>query len=834
MTSTEGLSTSVARRRLDEFGANDLPSRERRTRGRQIVEVLREPMLILLLIATGLYIAFGDLAEALALGASVLVIITITFAQERRTERALEALRELASPRARVRRDGAWIDIDARGLVPGDVIQLWEGGRSPADVILRAGTPLAVDESLLTGEATTVIHIPDAAATSLMRPGQAGASVFAGTLVTSGHAFAEVAATGARTEVGRIGAVLGGIQLARAPLQTELVRIVRTIAVLAVTLSLGLACIYVLTGHGWVEAALAGITLAMSLLPEELPLVTSVFFALGAWRMSRFRVLARRASAIETLGTVSVLCVDKTGTLTANRMEIRNIVTDAVYEVATGSTELPEPTHAVVENGLLACPRLATDPMDRAFVALAGTALGATEHVHPDWEWVREYPLSTGLLAVTHVWRTDRQTLAIACKGAPEAVIALCRLPSTDAATWNARASELATRGLRVLAVARATGDTSAVATRPDEYRFAMVGLVGLIDPLREDTPGTIAACRAAGVRLVMITGDHAATACAIAREAGFQSVECITGPELDALDDESVTSRLATATVIARATPEHKLRIIQRLRASGEVVGMTGDGVNDAPALTAADVGIAMGHGTDVAREAAGLVILDDSLSSIAAAIRAGRTIYDNLRDATAYLLAVHIPIAGLALLPPLFGWPFLLAPVHVVLLELVIDPTSSIVFELEPPRADVMTRPPRGRQVRLLDTRRVSFSVMLGAAALLGPLAMAWIARSAAGADGAVRMASFIAVIAANLALVLAVRGPLSLHERNRGIRWLVPIMVLAGAVIVAVPPLRTLFAFAAPDLGWIGLAVLAGSLPVLTAARALRRLRPAQLLR
>ncbi|MEP6860365.1 MAG: cation-translocating P-type ATPase [Deltaproteobacteria bacterium] len=827
MTGTlSGLTTETARRRLAEVGPNELPSHDRRTRWQLVLGIVREPMLLLLLVATGLYVAFGDLAEAAALGVSVLVIVAITLVQERRTERALDALRELASPRARVLRDGAWREIDARALVPGDVVHVGEGDRAPADALLRDGTPLTIDESLLTGESVAVVRTPDAEVEALGRPGEPGAAVFAGTLVGSGNAIAEVVRTGATTEVGRIGAALGRIELARAPLQGEVVHVVRRIAVIALALCGALVAIHLAARHGLLEASLAGITLAMSLLPEELPLVLTVFLTLGAWRMTRHRVLARRAAAIETLGAVTVLCVDKTGTLTVNRMAIRKIVTSVAHVVDPNASELPESAHEPIEYGLLACPRQTTDAMDRAFGQLAEQTLGATEHVHPRWEWMREYPLSPGLLAVTHVWRDDGQRMVVATKGAPEAILDLCHLDATTAATWRARVDAMAREGLRVLGVAHATHRRGEIPSNPHDYAFEIVGLVGLADPLRPDTAETIATCRAAGVRVVMITGDHPVTARAIARAAGLQDDDVITGPELGALGDSDLSERLRHIEVIARATPTHKLRIIQALRAAGEVVGMTGDGVNDAPALKAADVGIAMGHGTDVAREAAGLVILDDSLAAIVAAIRMGRTIYDNLRKVASYLLSVHVPIAGFALLPPLFGWPLMLAPVHIVLLELVIDPTCAIVFEQEPPAADVMQRRPRGRQEHLFEATRVAFAIALGASALAGPLAVIAYAHLIGADDAAMRTLGFFALIAADLALVVASRGRphrRARAERNSAVRWMMLAVAAVVAATISIPWLRSLFGFAAVDVRWLALAVFVGVVPVLALALA-----------
>lgn len=825
-----GLSSAEARTRLAAIGRNELPSRDHRTWLQLAGSVVREPMLLLLLLATGLYVAFGDHAEAAALGVSVLVIIAITLYQERRTERALDALRELATPHARVFRDGKWLDVDARELVPGDLVHVGEGDRAAADALLRAGSPLAIDESLLTGESVAVVRKPDREAKAIGRAGEEGASMFAGTLVTSGNAIAEVVHTGARTEVGRIGAALGEIELARAPLQTEIVRVVRKVATIAVVLSAALVVVHLVAGHGWLQAALAGITLAMSLLPEELPLVLTVFLAFGAWRIARHRVLARRGAAIEALGAVTVLCVDKTGTLTQNRMAIRRIQTTISHEV-DANAELPEPVHEALEYGLLACAQHSEDPMDRAFGALASDTLAHTEHLHPRWRWLREYPLSPGLLAVTHVWRSDGDRTVVATKGAPEAIIDLCHLDAAEAARWRDRAESMAADGLRVLGIARAIHTGETMPANPHDYAFALVGMVGLADPLRDETAEMIARCRSAGIRVIMITGDHPTTARAIARTAGLFADGVLTGPELEAFDDEALASALTRVEVIARAAPAHKLRIIKALRADGEVVGMTGDGVNDAPALKAADVGIAMGHGTDVAREAAGLVILDDALGEIVAAVRTGRTIYDNLRKVAGYLLSVHIPIAGLALLPPLLGWPALLGPIHIVLLELVIDPTCSIVFELEPADADVMNRPPRGRSEHLFESRRVAFAIALGLAAFVGPFAVVAFVHLTGGSDALMHTLGFTSLIAADLALVAASRGkPLRSNraERNPATRWMVASVAAVVTVVIVVPWLRRLFMFELADLRWLGVAVLAGVIPVLALAGAYPRSR------
>jgi len=827
-----GLTSAEAAARLAAGGRNELPREQGRTFLRILVEVARQPMFLLLLASTAIYVTFGDLREAATLGGFVFFIIGITVVQERRTERALDALRDLSSPHATVRRDGAWTSLDARLLVAGDVILVAEGDRVPADALMRAGAPVTIDESLLTGESVPLIKQPapdlPGEPASLGPPGGdgGGAALFAGTLVVSGHALAEIVATGPASELGRIGAELRDIQPSRTPLEREVARLVTQLAILGVATSIALVVIRGLIEGGWLRAALSGITLAMSLLPEELPVILTVFLALGAWRIARHRVLTRRTPAVETLGAVTVLCTDKTGTLTQNRMAIHRLVTaDADLEV-DGAPDLPEEVHALVEFGLLACPPQRTDPMDLAFAALGERTLDGTEHLHPRWQPVREYALRPGLLAVTHVWRgADGQTV-VATKGAPEAMIDLCHLADAEAAPWLARAEAMARSGLRVLGVARATG--AGIEPPPDahDYTFEMVGLVGLADPLRDDAADAVALCRRAGIRVLMITGDHPDTARAIARAAGIPADDVVTGAELEALDDDALADRLAAAHVVARAVPAHKLRIVRALRARGEVVGMTGDGVNDAPALKAADIGVAMGkRGTDVAREAASLVLVDDDFGAIAQAVRTGRRIHDNIQKSVGYTLAVHVPIAGMALLPPLLGWGALLAPVHVVFFELVIDPACSIVFEMEPEEPGVMDRPPRRPDAPMLSRRRGVFALLQGALAFGAALAAAAWARRAGLPEEAVRAVAFVAIVAGNLAILVANRsgrGPFwrAFGRGNRGAAWLGGIASTLVALILAVPAARSLFAFTLPGGAWLAGAIAAGAVPVLAA--------------
>ena len=855
--SATGLSASDAAGRLLADGPNALSAPRQRTPWRLLREVMGEPMFQLLLAAGALYLVLGDLGEALVLLAFVLLTALISLWQGLRTERALAALRDLTSPRALVIRDGRAQRIAGVEVVRGDLLVLSEGDRVAADARLLSANDLCLDESLLTGEAAAVAKQPAGAASSStaaarpQRPGpEARDRLFAGTLVTRGQGQAEVLATGAATEIGRIGQALGSIEAPDTPLALQIRRLVRLFALLGLGLSALLVLVYGLSRGDWLGAVLAGITLAMSMLPQEFLLILTVFMAMGAWRLARQRVLTRRAATIEALGAATVLCTDKTGTLTENRMAIAELAVPAAADGAGGlpswstrSAGLPEPLAPLLAFGLLACEHKPFDTMDQAFGALARERLAAA-HLHPDWTLAHDYGLSPGLPAMAHVWRTtdDPAGLAVvAIKGGPEAVAGLCQLSPGLADAVVKATAQMAGRGLRVLAVARAQTHCGPPAgpawpATPAGFDFDFLGLVGLADPLRASVPLAVQQCRDAGIRVVMITGDHPDTAQAIAAQAGLDNAGAVlTGAELATLDEPSLRRRVATTTLYARVLPEQKLRIVQALQAGGAVVAMTGDGVNDAPSLKAAHIGIAMGgRGTDVAREAASLVLLDDDFNAIVGAVRLGRRIYDNLRKAMAFVLAVHVPIAGLSLLPLLLGWPLVFTPLHIAFLELLIDPACSIAFESEPEEPDVMNRPPRDPAAPLFSTGLIAASLGQGLWVLVLVGAFFWACLLAAVPEAQARAATFAALVLSSLALILVNRslsgtlGPV-LRAPNPTLWRIVGASLGMLALVLWVAPLRRLFRFdALPPL--LLAAALAVALGVLLSLLALRWRWPA----
>ena len=816
-----GLTVAEAAARLTSDGPNELSRDAPRGLLRASAEVLKEPMLALLLAAGIVYLLLGDREEALALLFSAFVVVGITLAQERKTERALAALRDLSSPRALVIRGGERTRIPGREVVRGDLLVISEGDRVAADSRLVEASHLEADESLLTGESVPVRKRPAKGPAPAARPGGDDLPfVYAGSLVVRGHGIAVVEATGVRTEMGRIGAALAEIDIGRTPLQTEVSRLVRIVAGLG-----GAACVALVLLHGlsrgeWLQGFLAGIALAMALLPEEFPVVLTIFMAMGAWRISRSRVLTRRLPAVEALGAATVLCTDKTGTLTENRMRVVRLWAPGGHGIVA-MAPIPDALHEVVEFGILASQRDPFDPMEQAFHHLGTEALGGTEHLHGRWTLLREYPLSAALLSVAQVWRSpETGELVVAAKGAPEAIADLCHLDGAAAGEARDRAAAMGEEGLRVLAVARAGFSGQELPGQQHDFDFRLVGLVGLEDPLRPGVPEAVAECAGAGVRVVMITGDSPETALAIARQVGLPvDAGVVTGAGITAGTPEEVARRIRDVDVFARVVPEQKLKLVQALRANGEIVAMTGDGVNDAPALKAAHIGVAMGgRGTDVAREAAALIVTDDDFTSIVAAVRLGRRIHDNLRRAMGYILAVHVPTAGLALLPLILGWPMVLFPVHIVFLELIIDPACSMAFEAEPGDPGLMRRPPRRVDAPLFDRRMVVLSLLQGVSLLGASMASFRLGLAHTGADAPARAMAFTTLIAGNAGLILVNRtwrgSVFSILTARNWAAW----GVIAGAAVtlavtLAIPFFRDLFRFGSVGIHDLGLAAAAG---------------------
>jgi len=813
----QGLSGADATERLQKEGYNELPAGRKRSVFSIAFEIVREPMFLLLVACGLIYLLLGDIREALMLLSFVIVVMMITFYQERRSERALEALRDLSSPRALVIRDGKQRRIAGREVVREDVLILAEGDRVPADAALISCMNLSVEESILTGESMPVRKTSCSGSIDMPRPGGDNTPfVYSGTLIVHGQGIAVVRATGICTEIGRIGKSLQSLEQEETLLQKETRKLVQRLAIAGLSICLLVVVLYGLTRGSWLNGFLAGITLAMATLPEEFPVVLTIFLAIGAWRISKNQVLTRRVPAIETLGACTVLCVDKTGTLTMNAMSVKKIFAgehfydlDVIYASSPeqAGTVFPEDFHELIEFGVLGSKRDPFDPMEKALRQLGVHTLSNTEHLHDDWTLVQEFPLSERLLALSHVWKSpDGRDFVIACKGAPEAIADLCHFHEQQNSELTDRIDTLARDGLRIIGVAKAEFTSASLPGEQHDFNFRFLGLIGLADPVRPHVQASVRECYDAGIRIVMITGDYSGTAGNIARQIGLSPGNAIiTGQELDAMDDAELNMRIAGVNIFARVVPEQKLRIVNALKDAGEIVAMTGDGVNDAPALKSAHIGIAMGgRGTDVAREAASLVLLDDDFSSIVQAVRMGRRIFDNIRKAMAYIFAVHVPIIGLSLLPVIFGWPLVLLPMHIVFLELIIDPACSIVFEAESEEKDIMKRKPRNRKEPLFSMKTIGLSILQGLSVLAIVLAVFAISMKRGQGELDARALTVTTLIVANLGLIFVNRSwsrtiLSTLSTPNPALWWVAAGTTTGLCLILYIPFLRNLFHFA-----------------------------------
>ncbi len=812
-----GLTETEAKNRLRAEGFNELPSQKSPGWLGIFLNVLKEPMLFLLL-ATGLiYLFLGELSDASMLMGGIILVIGITFYQEHKTERALEALKNLSSPRALVIRDGQRVRIPGREVVRGDVMVLREGDRVPADCAILAANNLMLDESLLTGES-----LPVRKSFSSDHPEY----VFSGTLVTSGHAVVRAQDIGAATQMGKIGKSLVSIKDEDTQIKKDTSRIVKKFALFGLSLCLVVFLLFGLLQGDWVRGLLAGLTLTMSMLPEEFAVVLMVFLTLGAWRMSKRHVLARKTAAIETLGACTVLCVDKTGTLTENKITLSDVFDGHDFFSLRNTGNLPEKYHSLIEYAVLASQQDPFDPLEKAIFRAGKELLTDTGHAHLDWQLVKEYPLSENLFSISRVWQSpDSLDFEIASKGSPEAIAQLCHFSPDKLRGLEHQIDILAARGLRLIGVAKASFKNGHLPKRQHAFNFKFLGLLGFSDPVRPGVDLALAECYRAGIRVIMITGDYPGTAQYVAGQIGLRNPhELITGPELSSMDQEVLAQKITTVNIFARMVPDQKLTLVDQLKKNGEIVAMTGDGVNDAPALKSAHIGIAMGQrGTDVAREAADLVLLDDDFSSIVAAVRMGRRIFDNLKKAMAYIFAVHIPIAGLSLIPVVLRLPLVLLPAHIAFIELIIDPACSVVFESETEESHIMSRPPRRLGESLFTRDNITIGIIQGVSILFVVLFVYFVSYLMGRTELEIRTLTFATMVFANLLLIITdlsrTRHLLDIvMHKNLALYWVLGSTTFSLLLILAIPSLRNMFHFSPLTVGELLTAFSAGLLSIL----------------
>lgn len=708
-----GLSFEQAKKLLQKYGNNELVPQKKENALKKLLHTLCEPMFLLLIAASVIYFILGEPGDGLIMLLFVAVIIGIDIIQQRKTDKTLAALKSLSAPRSKVIRDSAETTVPSSELVPGDILLLFEGDKIPADGEILSCSDFCVDESSLTGESEGVWK------NALDEKKESNGYwrrdwCYAGTLVTQGSAVVLVKKTGESAEYGKIGKNIAEAPDMPTPLQKQTSHLVKICAFVAAALFLLVAVVTFINsaaptvGEAIIESVLSGVTLAMAMIPEEFPVVLTVFLSMGAWRLARKNSLVRKMPSVETLGCVSVLCVDKTGTITMNDMTVAEAV----------SFGCEDERLAYIMG--LACEKDAYDPMENAMLKYCEN-LGLNKDDLYSGELIKEYSFTNKLKMMGHVWKRDGEII-IAAKGSPESIIPLCELSDNQRCEAINRFHKLSSEGLRVIAVAemRLSSDSN-IPPELKACRLKLIGLVGLMDPPRPSIEKDIALCSKAGIRVIMITGDSASTASVIARRVGIQnSGEIITGDMLDTMSDEQLAEAVKSVNIFSRVIPEHKMRIVKAIKDGGEVVAMTGDGVNDAAALKYADIGIAMGkRGSEVSREAADLILLDDNFSTIVDSVKDGRRIFDNIKRAVGYIFSIHIPIAAASLIAPILGIgsaSLMLLPLHIVLLELIIDPTCSIVLERQPAESDIMSRPPRSPKTGLVTLGGLIKSVLQG----------------------------------------------------------------------------------------------------------------------
>ncbi len=797
----KGLSQAQANELLLEHGHNELPSSQPKSLWKIAFEVMKEPMFLLLISCAVLYMILGDYREGIILLSSIFIIIFITFYQYQKTEKALDALKNLASPRALVIRDGVEVRIPGREVVPGDLMVVNEGDRISADAILIESLNLSVDESMLTGESVPVSK------KIAVDPLDSLQQLFSGTLIVRGKGLAKVVMTGTKTKFGGIGASLQKIVQDETRLQKEMKSLIKALFIIGGFVSIGVVAAFYFTRGNFIQSLLSGLASSMAILPEEFPVILTVFLALGAWRLSKINVLTRSSSAIETLGSATVLCSDKTGTITQNKMEVvalfdgKSIIDKTNFQTKKDSIVdlVVAARRASVDDSI--------DPMEKA-IFTANDLFGHPKEVK--YVLVKEYPFSHELTAMTRIFKNEESgEFYISAKGAPETILSLCKETDGTKKLYQEAIQKMAERGLRVIAVALGTMRDNSIPEKLTELNYQFLGLVGLEDPIRPEVPNAIKECKEAGIKVVMITGDFPITARSIGKQIGLSNEgETMTGDVLDKLSDEELRTRIENVNIFARVVPEQKLRIVNAYKANNEIVAMTGDGVNDAPALKAAQIGIAMGNkGTDVAREASSLVLLDDNFASIVSGIRAGRRIFDNLQKAMSYVLAIHIPIIGLAFLPSfIVSLPILLMPLHIVFMELIVDPVCSIAFESEQEEKGIMNRKPRDPDDKFFGSKRILRSVLQGTVLLAMVMIVYFFSIDEGHTEGEVRVITFTSLILGNIFLIITdlsrTKSFISvLLEKNSTILLILTIALIMLFMIITVPSLQVVFSFELP---------------------------------
>jgi P-type Ca2+ transporter type 2C len=809
----KGLSTKQVMDARLKFGQNEVAGRKHHFLD-TLKDLFTEPMLLLLFVAALLYFISGEIADALFMTSAIVLVTSISLYQESRSRKALDALKTLTQPTCKVIRDGMSIEIKREELVMGDCMIVEEGSSVPADGIILQSNDFSVNESILTGESLPVSknRLPE------------NNKVFQGTTVTGGLAICEVIAIGNKTELGKIGTSLEAIKEEDTPLQKQIRNFVKKMAFVGIIIFLIVWIINFFNSHQIVGSLLKALTLAMSILPEEIPVAFTTFMALGAWRLMKLGVIVKQTKTVETLGSATVICTDKTGTITENRMSLAS-----VFDLSTKTIAEPE-NFGQKENELVALAMWASEPIpfDPMEIALHNAyANSGVKDERALYKMIHEYPLGGTPPMMTHIFENASGNRIIAAKGAPEAIMNVSRLSDEVKTGLDDAFETLTEKGFRVLAVASAHFDKNDFPLHQQDFHFNLHGLVAFYDPPKKNIGEVFQLFYDAGIDVKIVTGDNAATTSTIAKQVGFRGAEhTLGGKELQNMSNEELNEKVMQTTIFTRMFPEAKLRILNALKANKQIVAMTGDGVNDGPALKAAHIGIAMGKkGTEIAKEVSSLVLTDDDLAKMVQAIAMGRKIYTNLKKAIQYIISIHIPIILTVLMPLVLGWiyPSIFSPVHVIFLELIMGPTCSIIYENEPIEKNIMQQRPRLLTNTFFNWKELSTSIVQGLAITAGTLFIYQFAIHRSYNEAETRTMVFITLITANIFLTLVNRSFYysiftTLHYKNGLVPLIIGVTILLTSLLLYVPAFAGFFQFQTPVIGELLISMLVGFVSVI----------------
>lgn len=807
MNEYQGLSDTEVDASRKAFGRNELRTKTKSPIWGILLEILKEPLFIILVATSIVYFLLGELSEGTIMLVAIGLVSAISIFQENKSRTAIEALKKLSTPKANVYRNGKKTNIAVEEVVVGDFVLVEDGNVVPADARIVEAHDFSVNESILTGESLSVSK--DQFSESPM--------IYKGTTVDSGSCVAEVVAVGIQSSLGKIGDSLQDIEQTKTPLQTQIKNFVRSMVIFGGIAFLLVWLINYLDSHDLFNSLLRGLTLAMSVLPEEIPVAFSTFMALGAYRLYKSNVITRSPYTVETLGTATVICTDKTGTLTENRMELRAIY-DFGSDTLTDFTKHQPAFNETIEYGLWASEVLPFDPMEKSIHAFYERHAPVDERRL--FKMVHEYPLSGKPPIMTHIFEKPNGEKVIAVKGSVEGLMNQCNLSAAATVKILAHVAAFTEKGFRVLAVGKADADLTVYPTTQHEFDFEFLGLMAFYDPPKANIQNVLKTFYGAGIEVKMITGDYATTATAIAQQVGLRSTDSVLkGDEVMLMEFSELQQRVKNTQVFARMFPEAKLRVVQALKNNGEIVAMTGDGVNDGPALKAAHIGIAMGkRGTEVAKSAAALVLLDDDLGHMTEAVALGRRIYENLKKAIQYIISIHIPIILIVLLPLVLSWEYVLifTPIHVIFLELIMGPTCSIVFENEPIEPNSMNNPPRKMSQTFFSWPELSLSVVQGMLITVATLGLGYYLMVSGESIETVRTIIFTTLVMSNVFLTLVNRSFYysvlkTFRYPNRLIPIILGISVVLLILILIVPPIQGIFKFEAVRIQFVGMALL-----------------------